>query len=169
MSKATSIDAYRNLSQTNHFSYLQSLILQNIEKHGPATRKELAARIQKPINSVCDPVLRLLEARKLIETEVVDPETNRKINMLSIPGRKGPAKAQSKPTTPSPTTPKASSVNLDAQNSSLTAQPSNKELLCSAILKTQFQRVGDEFVAQVIVNNLVMMVKFAQVSTIEAV
>lgn len=162
MSKATSIDAYRSLTKTNHFSYLQSHILQNIAKHGPATRKELATRIEKPINSVCDPVLRLIEVGKLIETEVTCPETNRKINQLSIPGRKGQAKVQSKPSAPVQPT----SKSTDTPYNSLTAKPSNKELLCSAILKTQFTRVEKEFVAQVTCGQVIFMVKLIPVSIV---
>jgi len=163
MSKATSIDAYRSLTKTNHFSYMQSHILQNIAKHGPATRKELAARIEKPINSVCDPVLRLIEAGKLIETEVTCPETNRKINQLSIPGRKGVAKAQSKASAPVQTTYEPA---VPSPYNSLTAKATNKELLCSAILKTQFTRVEKEFVAQIVVGQVVFLVKLIPVSIV---
>jgi DNA-binding MarR family transcriptional regulator len=152
VSRATSIEAYRELSKTDHFSELQVQILDSLREYGPATRKQLAARLNRPINSVCDPSLRLIEAGRISEVIGVDEETGRKIGYLSIPGQTKPRK-------------QLQAAKQD-QHPEITKNPTGKELLCSAILSSKFERTGDCYTTQVMVNGVIMVITVTPVTKV---
>jgi len=152
MARANSIEAYRSLSQTDHFSELQSQIVDSLKDYGPATRKQLAARLGKPINSVCHPSLRLIESGRVFEFDGIDEETGRKIGYLSIPGQTKPRK-------------QLQAAKQD-QHPEITKNPTGKELLCSAILSSKFERTGDCYTTQVMVNGVIMVITVTPVTKV---
>lgn len=147
MSKSTSIAAYNELVKTKHFSILQEAILDSLKKEGPATRKELANRLNKPINSVCDPVLRLLEAGLLVQEETTCFETNKKINMLSVVGDVRKRKAGQVTTL-------------------VSKRPSSREMLCSELLRAEIKRVENCYEAEVVVSGIKFKVTLVPVEVV---
>lgn len=149
MSKATSIAAYRILSQSDHFSEIQSLVLEAITKHGPLTRKELAVAINRPINSLADATLRLVEAGTLIEVKGMNLDTGRKAMKLMLPGKsknipqKLPSKSKSIPKAVDP----------------ITTTPTTKEQLAASILMAKFTKDNSTYVTQVEVNGIIYLVE----------
>lgn len=60
-------------------------VYNSLRDEGPATRKELAQRLGKPINCITQPVLVLVKAKCIIEHDkVTDPETGAKQWQLKI-------------------------------------------------------------------------------------
>lgn len=67
----TSVAAYtRNVTQCAHGSY-RDRIMQSLTDVGPATRKELAARLGVPINCITAPVLQLIAKDLVVESRQV--------------------------------------------------------------------------------------------------
>lgn len=64
---------------------LAERVYASLRDAGPATRKELADRLGKPINCITQPVCTLLKAKCIIEHDkVLDPETGAKQWQLKI-------------------------------------------------------------------------------------
>lgn len=147
MSKATSIAAYRTLSQSGYFSDVQNLILDAVDKHGPLTRKELVAATNRPINSLCNAALRLVEAGTLIEVDSMNEDTGRKASKLMRPHN---AKPQNPPSALNRVT-----KTLDP----MVSIPTTKELLCSSILASQFTKQQTSYTTEVVVKNVIYLVE----------
>lgn len=159
MSKHTSAIAYRELTKTHFFSDTQEQILSAIKSDGPMTRKELAASLSRPINSICDATLRLVEMKALYETEGFNKDSGKKAMILSLPGNPKPTNQSKKVPKTSKDTPKLQAVGVDKA-------PTAKELLCAQILQTTFTRVQNQFVSQVLVEGVVFAITIEPISKV---
>lgn len=157
MSRSTSIQAYRSLQSTSHFSELQEQILSSIQDDGPATRYGLSQRLDRRQSSICMPAKTLVDQGHLIEVPSVDPQSGKPASLLSLPGNSKTILTK---------VPRKQQDASEAQDP-MEAMPTAREMLCSQLLKTQFTRVDGKFVAQALVGNIVFLVELTPVGVIK--
>ena len=188
MAHVNSIEAYRSLSN-KELSNLQEQVLADITANGPATRLDLSHRMSIPINSLSNPVLRLVEAKLLVESDYFNETTGKKAALLSLPSvnpftpcksyqrpTKKAVKAYAKDMSDLPTLqqqqqhasarnscryPDQTQVDTATQHiESITKPASKREQLFSHLLTTPFTKVTPGYYSnQIVLDNFIVTVQ----------